>query len=116
MDWYHDTLNSKEAKTLLSNLLQDVFINNGPSLGSDFDIVSLVNLGLSFENALQFIKDRHSINLKRSLMAKDQPHSFIDGETMTKVQARHARDLMVIAKNSSVFRKDSSQLEHCMIL
>ena len=109
MTWSHSTMDSTQAKALLASLLNEVFTQNGPPLGSDFDIVTLVNLGFSYKRAMQFIKDRHQINLNKTL--KLAPTDYRQ-EKLTITRSRYTKDVMFLAKQYQCFQSNNLDPSH----
>lgn len=111
LNWTHNTMDSKRAKNLLSSLLREIFMENGPPLGSDFDIVSLVNLGFSFKHSLQFVKDRHCVNLAKALGQEGRESLYVRDEKLKVIKSRHSRDVMLLAKHYYGFRHEMSEFD-----
>lgn len=107
--WSHSTMDSTQAKTLLAALLNEVFTQNGPPLGSDFDIVTLVNLGFSYKRAMQFIKDRHQINLTKTLnLAPTDDRQ----EKLRITRSRYSKDVMFLAKQYQCLQSNNLKPVH----
>jgi p-methyltransferase len=111
MNWSHDTMDSNSAKSYLSSLIEDVFKEDGPPTGSDFDVVSLVNHGLSYEQALEFIRDRHQINRAKFMKKEEDNGKILSDEKLKIIGARHSRAVMSIARHYHSLQHDSAIAE-----
>jgi radical SAM superfamily enzyme YgiQ (UPF0313 family) len=104
LSWAHNTMDSGKARNLLNSLLHEVFTEQGPPLGSDFDIVTLVNLGLTYEKAMEFIRDRNIINLSKEHPLSEKNPGF-GAEQLVEAQRRHMKDVLCLARNFNDLRK-----------